>query len=54
MRKHQVPEFFANLRLGVHEAIKNGEFVALNGTCEQLLGRKPTDLKTYLRTVYGK
>jgi NAD(P)H dehydrogenase (quinone) len=54
MRKHQVPELFANLRLGVHEAIKNGEFSAPNGTFEQLLGRKPTDLKTYLSTVYGK
>jgi NAD(P)H dehydrogenase (quinone) len=54
MRKHQVPELFANLRLGVHEAIKNGEFAAPNGTFEQLLGRKPTDLKTYLSTVYGK
>jgi len=54
LRANQVPEVFANLRLGVDEAIKNGEFAAPTDTFERLLGRKPTDLKTYLTTVYGK
>jgi NAD(P)H dehydrogenase (quinone) len=53
MRAHKVPEVFANLRLGVNEAIKNGEFAVPTDTFERLLGRKPTDLKTYLTIVYG-
>jgi NAD(P)H dehydrogenase (quinone) len=54
MREHQVPEPFINLLLGIAEAMKNGEFNSPSTTFEQLLGRKPTDLKTYLAGVYGK
>jgi NAD(P)H dehydrogenase (quinone) len=54
MRQHQVPEPFVNLLLGMHQAMKNGEFATPSTTFEQLLGRKPTDLKTYLTSVYGK
>jgi NAD(P)H dehydrogenase (quinone) len=54
MRQHQVPEPFINLLLGMNEAMQAGEFATPNATFEQLLGRKPTDLKTYLSTVYGK
>ena len=54
MREHQVPEPFINLLLGMNEAMKNGEFATPGPTLEQLLGRKPTDLKTYLAGVYGK
>ncbi|MBO2009438.1 SDR family oxidoreductase [Hymenobacter negativus] len=54
MRQHQVPEPFVNLLLGMHQAMKNGEFAMPSTTFEQLLGRKPMDLKTYLTSVYGK
>lgn len=54
MRQHQVPEPFINLLLGMSQAMKDGEFDAPSDTLEKLLGRKPTDLKTYLATVYGK
>ncbi|GAB3579977.1 SDR family oxidoreductase [Hymenobacter daeguensis] len=54
LREHQVPEPFINLLLGMSKAMKEGEFDAASGTFEQLLGRKPTDLKTYLAGVYGK
>lgn len=54
MRQHQVPEPFINLLLGMSQAMKDGEFDAASPTFEQLLGRKPTDLKTYLAGVYGK
>ena len=54
MRQHQVPEPFINLLLGMNQAMKDGEFATPSGTFEQLLGRKPTDLKTYLAGVYGK
>ncbi len=54
LRQHQVPEPFIGLLLGMSEAMKNGEFATPSATFEQLLGRKPTDLKTYLAGVYGK
>jgi NAD(P)H dehydrogenase (quinone) len=54
MRQHQVPEPFINLLLGMNQAMKDGEFNAASSRFEQLLGRKPTDLKTYLASVYGK
>jgi NAD(P)H dehydrogenase (quinone) len=54
LRQHQVPEPFINLLLGMSEAMKKGEFATPSPTLEQLLGRKPTDLKTYLAGVYGK
>ena len=34
--------------------MKNNEFDTPSATFEQLLGRKPTDLKTYLASVYKK
>jgi NAD(P)H dehydrogenase (quinone) len=54
MREHQVPEPFINLLLGMSQAMKDGGFDAASPTFEQLLGRKPTDLKTYFTTVYKK
>ena len=54
LRRHQVPEPFINLLLGMNQAMAANEFNAPSTTFEQLLGRKPTDLKTYLTTVYGK
>ena len=54
MHQHQVPEPFINLLLGMSQAMKNGEFDSPSPTFEKLLGRKPTNLKTYLAGVYGK
>ena len=54
MRQHQVPEPFIGLLLGMYQAMKNGEFDLADPTFEQLLGRKPTDLNTYLASVYRK
>lgn len=54
MRQHQVPQPFINLLLGMNQAMKDGEFDAASPAFELLLGRKPTDLKTYLQSVYGK
>ena len=54
LREHQVPQPFIDLMVGMTQAMKDGEFDAPSAALEQLLGRKPTDLKTYLTTVYGK
>jgi NAD(P)H dehydrogenase (quinone) len=54
MRQHQVPQPFIDLTVGMNQAMKGGEFNTPNDTLEKLLGRKPTDLKTYLASVYGK
>ena len=54
MRQHQVPEPFITLTVGMSTAMKNNEFNTPSATFEQLLGRKPTDLKTYLASVYKK
>ncbi|MDO7849491.1 SDR family oxidoreductase [Hymenobacter sp. M29] len=54
LRQHQVPQPFIDLMVGMTQAMKDNEFNAPSPTFEQLLGRKPTDLKTYLKSVYGK
>ncbi|WP_046246452.1 SDR family oxidoreductase [Hymenobacter terrenus] len=54
MRQHQVPEPVVDLTSGIARAISANEFNSASPAFEQLLGRKPTDLKTYLATVYGK
>jgi NAD(P)H dehydrogenase (quinone) len=53
LRQHHVPEPFINLALGMHQAMATNEFDTSSPTFERLLGRQPTDLKTYLTTVYG-
>lgn len=54
LRQNQVPPPIIALLLGIGEAMKNGEFDAASPVFEQLLGRKATDLKTYLTSVYGR
>lgn len=47
-----VPEMYINVLTSFGEAIKNGEFVTGRSVTEELLGRKPTNLKEYLQSVY--
>ncbi|OGX90991.1 SDR family oxidoreductase [Hymenobacter coccineus] len=54
MRQHQVPEPMIALLQGMASAMQDSEFDLASPTFERLLGRRPTDLKTYLTTVYGK
>lgn len=49
-----VPEPFVNLIAGSAEAIKQGEFEKTDNTLSQLIGRKCTDLETFLAGVYRK
>ncbi|AMJ67306.1 SDR family oxidoreductase [Hymenobacter sp. PAMC 26628] len=54
MRQHQVPGPVVAMMGELASAIAANEFDASSPDFEQLLGRKPTDLKTYLTAVYGK
>jgi NAD(P)H dehydrogenase (quinone) len=48
-----VPKEVADASAGYAEAIKQGELSLYRSDLENLLGRKPTSLKEYLREVYG-
>lgn len=50
--KSGVPEMYAGFFAAFAEAIKNNEFNVPSSTLEVLLGRKPTELKEYLRSAY--
>ena len=54
MRQQQVPEPFIDLMGGIVRAMKAGELESVSPAFEQLLGRKPMDLKTYLATIYTR
>lgn len=54
MRQHQVPEPMIALLQGMASAMQAGEFDLTSPAFERLIGRRPTDLKAYLTTVYGK
>ena len=54
MRQHQVPESVIDLMSGTAGAMRDNEFNAPSSALEQLLGHAPTDLKTYLQSVYNK
>jgi NAD(P)H dehydrogenase (quinone) len=54
MRQHHVPEPIVEMMGGIGRAMAAGEFDVTSPAFEQLLGRKPTDLKTYLATVQPK
>lgn len=53
MRQHQVPELVVDLMVGIAKAMAANELNASSPALEQLLGRKPADLKTLLTTVYA-
>lgn len=53
MRRKQVPEHLTELVVSMAQAMAQQEFNASSPVFEQLLGRKPTDLKTYLATIYA-
>lgn len=48
-----VPEGDARFFAGFGEAIKDGEFDTHRSDLATLLGRKPQDLKDFLKTIYG-
>ncbi|MGI4824469.1 MAG: SDR family oxidoreductase [Janthinobacterium lividum] len=54
MRQHHVPEPIVEMMGGIGRAMDAGEFDVTSPAFEQLLGRKPTDLKTYLAAVQPK
>jgi len=54
MREHHVPEPIVTMMVGLSKAMAANEFNLSSPTLEQLLGRQPTDLKTFLTSVYGK
>ena len=54
MRQHQVPGPVVKMMGELASAVAADEFNASSPDFEQLLGRRPTDLKTYLTAVYGK
>ncbi len=51
MRQHQVPEPVVSLMVEIAGAMAQNEFNTSSPVFEQFLGRKPTDLKTYLTSV---
>ncbi|OUJ72877.1 SDR family oxidoreductase [Hymenobacter crusticola] len=54
MRQHHVPEPIVSMMVGMTEAMKQNEFNEPSPTLEKLLGHKPTDLKPFLTSAYGK
>ncbi|MBC6989503.1 SDR family oxidoreductase [Hymenobacter sp. BT491] len=54
MRQHQVPEPVVTMMVGLSEAMRANEFNHPSDAFEKLLGRKSTDVKTFLASVYGK
>ena len=53
MRGKGVPEPVVALMAGITSAMRDNEFNLISERFEQLLGRKPTDLKTYLTAAYS-
>lgn len=51
--KAGLPQEYAGMFASFSEAIEQGEFATDNSDLENLLGRKPTSLKAYLKTVYN-
>ena len=54
MHEHKVPEGVVALTADIARAMDAGEFDNSSADFERLLGRKPTDLKTFLASVYAK
>ncbi len=49
-----VPEEYRKLSLGFSQAILEGEFDQTPGDLQEILGRKPVSVSSYLTSVYGK
>jgi len=49
-----MPKEVADLMGSIAESMKAGEFDFIDPTLEKLIGRKPTDLKDFLKNVYSK
>lgn len=54
LRQHQVPEHIIGMSLGFAAGMAHNDFDQVYPTVENLLGRKPTTLKTFLTAVYKK
>lgn len=54
MREHQVPEPVVNMTAEIARAMAANELNGSSPDFARLLGRQPTDLKTYFQTVYGQ
>ncbi|HMN25258.1 MAG TPA: SDR family oxidoreductase [Ignavibacteriaceae bacterium] len=52
--KFGMPKEVADLMGSIAESMKAGEFDFIDPTLEKLIGRKPTDLKYFLKNVYSK
>lgn len=52
--KFGMPKEVAELMGSIAESMKAGEFDFIDPTLENLIGRKPTDLKDFLKNVYTK
>jgi NAD(P)H dehydrogenase (quinone) len=52
--KFGMPKEVADLMGSIAESMKAGEFNFVDPTLEKLIGRKPTDLKDFLKNVYSK
>lgn len=48
---HQIPVEVADLLASMANGIKSGEFSYIDNTLEKLLGRKPSDLNEYLKSL---
>jgi NAD(P)H dehydrogenase (quinone) len=53
LSKAGVPMEYIRMFASFSEAIKQGEFETEYNDLERLLGRKPTDLKVFLRTIFS-
>lgn len=51
--KAGLPQEYAGMFASFSEAIEQGEFETANSDLENLLGRKPTSLKEYLKSIYN-
>lgn len=52
--KFGMPKEVAELMGSIADSMKAGEFDFIDPTLENLIGRKPTDLKDFLKNVYSK
>jgi NAD(P)H dehydrogenase (quinone) len=53
LRQHQVPEPVVTVMVGLTKAMAANELNSASPILAQVLGRKPTDLKAYLTTIYA-